>query len=160
MKRYSTIFLKFVVILIGIAVLAGLILLPPREGRAVGLDLVSIYSDPFIIYIYIASIPFFVALFQAFKLLSLVDKNKTFTKKAVKAVRNIKFCALAVIAFSLAVEAYLFIFLRNTSDDIAGGVMMELIIIFVSVVILAGSIVLQKLLQNGVDIKSENDLTV
>ena len=76
MKKGSTLFLKVVILLIAISVLAGLIWFPQTEGRATNLDLISIYTDPFIIYGFIASIPFFVALYQAIKLLGYVDKNK------------------------------------------------------------------------------------
>jgi hypothetical protein len=58
MKKSSTFFLKVVILLIAIGVLAGLIWFPQTEGRAAHLDLISIYTDPFIIYIYIASTPF------------------------------------------------------------------------------------------------------
>jgi hypothetical protein len=74
MKRASTLFLKVVLILIATVVLAGLLWFPQTEGRAANLDLFSIYSDPFIIYIYLGSVPFFVGLYQAFKLLNLIEK--------------------------------------------------------------------------------------
>ena len=160
MKRGSTSFLKVVIFLIAAVTLAGLIRFPQTEGRAANLDLISIYKDPFIIYIYIAFSPFFVALYQAFKLLGYIDKNKIFSQVSVNAVRNIKYCGLAIIAFILGAEAYLFIVERSKSDDIAGGVAGGLFIIFVSGVIATAAAVFQKLLQNAVDIKSENDLTV
>jgi len=160
MKQGPIIFLKVVILLIAIGALAAMIRFPQIEGRAANLDLISIYKDPFIIYIYIASIPFFVALYQAFKLLGFIDKNKIFSQVSVNAVRNIKYCGVAIAAFFVAAEAYLFIVQRGKSDDIAGGVAGGLLIIFVSVVIATAAAVFQKLLQNAVDIKSENDLTV
>ena len=76
MKKGSTLFLKFVICLIAIGALIWLIWFPQLEGRAANLDLISIYKDPLIIYAYIGSIPFFVALYQAFKLLGYIDGNK------------------------------------------------------------------------------------
>src|SRR5215217_6831412 len=99
LKRGSTVFLKVVILLIAISVLAGMIRFPQTEGRATNLDLISIYTDPLIIYAYIASIPFFVALYQAFKLLGYVDNNNIFSQPAVKAVRNIKYCAIIIGGF-------------------------------------------------------------
>src|SRR5215218_4038419 len=96
LKRGSTLFLKVVLLLIAIGVLAGMIRFPQTEGRAANLDLISIYADPLIIYAYIASIPFFAALYQAFKLLGYVDTNDVFSQRAVKAVRNIKYCAITI----------------------------------------------------------------
>lgn len=158
MKQGSTLFLKIVIVLIFFGVLAGLVWFPQTEGRATGLDVISIYKDPFIVSMYVASIPFFVALFQTFKLLGYVDKNKIFSQAAVKAVRNIKYCALVIIGF--LVMALFYIRVMAQGDDPAGPTMMGLVAIFTSVVIATAAGVFQKLLQNAVDIKSENDLTV
>ena len=81
MKRGSTLFLKLIILLIAIVVLTWMIVFPRLEGRATNLDLISIYKDPLIIYAYIGSIPFFVALYQAFKLLGYVDANNIFSPK-------------------------------------------------------------------------------
>ena len=66
MQRRSTIFLQVVIVALGIVALFIMIRFPLTEGRAANLDLFSIYADPFIIYGYVASIAFFVALYQAF----------------------------------------------------------------------------------------------
>ena len=86
MERASIIFLKTVIVLIGIVALVVMIRFPLTEGRAVNLDLFSIYSDPFIIYGYLASIPFFIALYQAFKLLGYIGQNEVFSLSSVKAL--------------------------------------------------------------------------
>jgi hypothetical protein len=79
--------------------------------------------------------------------------------RSVRALRIIKFCALITATLILGAEAYIFIFVRGT-DDVAGGVMMGAFIIFVSAVIATAAAVFERILQNAVDIKSENDLTV
>ncbi len=90
MKKGSTLFLKVVILLIAIGVLAWLIWFPQIEGRAANLDLISIYTDPLIIYGYIASIPFFVALYQAFKLLGYIDSNKVFSQSCSESSEEYK----------------------------------------------------------------------
>ena len=76
MKPSSTLFLKIVLCLIATCALVGIIWFPQTEGRAANLDLISIYADPLILYSFIASIPFFVGLYNAFKLLGFIDANK------------------------------------------------------------------------------------
>ena len=158
LKRGSTLFLKVVILLIAIGVLAAMIRFPQTEGRATNLDLISIYTDPLIIYGYIASIPFFVALYQAFKLLGHIDGNKVFSQSSVNAVRNIKYCAL--IFSGLIVLGILYIRLVVRGDDSAGVTALGIFTTFASIVIATVAAVFQRLLQNAVDIKSENDLTV
>src|SRR3989338_2953785 len=119
MKKGSTIFLQVVIVLIGIVALAVMIRFPLTEGRAVNLDLFSIYSDPFIVYGYVASIPFFVALYQAFKLLGLIGENKVFSLGSVKALRTIKCCAIALSI--LIVMAAVYIMMQHNADDDPAG---------------------------------------
>ena len=158
MKRGSTIFLQVIIVLIGVGALALLLWEPHIEGRNAHATLFQIYfNDPFLAYAYIASISFFVALYQAFKLLGYVGSNKVFSQAAVKALRTIKYCAIAIIGFVAVGE--IFILLSN-SDDRAGGVFMGVLITFGSVVIATAAAMFARILQNAVDIKSENDLTV
>ena len=159
MKKSSTIFLQIVIVLIGIGALAFMLWEPHIEGRNAHATLFQIYfNDPFLAWAYTASIAFFVALYQAFKLLGHIGRNEVFSQGSVKALRTIKYCAKIIVGFVVAAEAYLFI--ARPGDDIAGGVFMGLLIIFVSGVIAIAAAVFEKLLQKAVDIKSENDLTV
>ena len=107
---------------------------------------------------YIGPIPFFVALYQAFKVLGYAGQNKVFSEEAVNALRTIKYCALAIIGFVVVEE--LIIMLTHGSDDAAGGVFMGILITFGSIVIATAAAMFERILQNAVDIKSENDLTV
>ena len=153
-----TIFLQVVIVLIGIGALALMLWEPHIEGRNAHATLFEIYfKDPFLAYAYLASIPFFVALYQAFKVLGYIGQNKAFSQTTVKALRTIKFCALAIIGFVALGE--LFIMLGN-SDDRAGGVFMGILITFGSAVMATAVVVFERVLQSAVDIKSENDLTV
>ena len=159
MKRSSTIFLQAVLVALGIGALALLLWEPQIEGVNAHATIFEIYfKDPFLAYAYIASIAFFVALYQAFKLLGYIRHNKVFTLNSVKALRNIKYCAITLVSFIVLPEAYLFI--ARPGDDIAGGVAVGLLIIFGSSVIATAAAVFEKLLQTAVEIKSENDLTV
>lgn len=158
MKQSSTLYLKAVLLLISIGVFAGLLWFPQTEGRAQDLDLISIYSDPFILFIYIGSIPFFVGLYQAFTLLNLIDANKAFSQRAVHTLRNIKFASISLIGF--IVLALMYIRFMAHGDDPAGPTMLGIIVSFAVTVVATAAGIFQKLLQNAVDIKSENDLTV
>lgn len=158
MKHASTTFLKVIICLIGIAALAALLWMPQIEGRNVNADWVTIYlRDPFLIYIYIGSTPFFAALYQAFKLLSLIQKNKAFSTASVVALRNIKYCALALIGFIAGAEAYI---ISAVNDDRAGAIALGIYITFAITIVATATAVFEKLLQNAVDLQSENDLTV
>src|SRR5437867_9529058 len=120
MERTPIIFLPVVIIFIGIGAFALMLWEPHIEGRNVHATLFEIYfKDPFLAYAYIASIPFFVALYQAIKVLGYAGQNKIFSPAAVRALRIIKYCAVAIVGFVVGGE--IFIMLGN-SDDRAGGV--------------------------------------
>jgi Protein of unknown function (DUF2975) len=158
MKRSSTIFLQTVIVLIGMGALALMLWEPNIEGRNAHSTLFEVYfKDPFLAYAYIASTPFFVALHQAFKLLACTGQNKVFSPEAVKALRTIKYCALAIIGFVVVSVIFL---LRGDPEDRPAGVFMRVLITFGSIVVAAAAAMFERTLQNAVDIKSENDLTV
>jgi len=163
MKRSSTIFLQVVIVLIGIVALAIMIRFPLTEGRAANLDLFSIYSDPFIVYGYLASIPFFIALYQAFKLLRYIGQNKVFSLSSVKTLRTIKYCAITQGILIVMAALYIrisWIFHAKSDDDPAGFIAIAILATFISAVIATAAAVFEKTLQSAIDIKSENDLTV
>lgn len=159
MKKVSIIFLQAVIVLIGIVTLAILLWVPSTEGRAANLDLFSIYSDPFILYGYAASIAFFVALYQAFKLLGYIGQNKVFSSNSVKALKNIKYCAIVLSILIVAAGLYIRIF-HSKDDDPAGFLAICIVTTFVSIVVATAAAIFEKLLQNAIDMKSENDLTI
>lgn len=160
MKKSATIFLQAVLVIIGVASLALLLWEPRLESRNAHSTLFQVYfHDPFLAYAYTAAIPFFVALWKAFTILGLVRKNESFSTTTVQAFRTIKYCALITIMFILGAEGYFFIFQKG-KDDIAGGVAMGLFLLFTSVITATCAALFEQLLQNAVDIQSENDLTV
>ena len=157
MNRGSTIFLQVVIVLIGIGALALMLWEPHIEGRNAHATTFQIYfNDPFLAYAYIASIPFFMALYQAFKVLGYVRQNRTFSQATVKALRTIKYCALAIIGF-VAVSVIFLIFADK--DDRPAGAFMRILIAFLSIVIATAAAMFERILQNAVDIKSGNDVT-
>ena len=160
MKKSSTAFLQVVIVLLGIGALALMLWEPHIEGRNAHATVFQIYfEDPFLAYAYTASIAFFVALYQAFKLLGYAGRSEIFSQRSVKALRSVKYCAISLVGFLVGAEAYFFI-VRRGEDDIAGGVMMGMSLIFVSVVVATAAAVFEKILQSAVELKSENDLTV
>lgn len=159
MKRISTLFLQAVIVLIGIVVLALMIRLPLTEGRAVNLDLLSIYSDPFILYGYVASIAFFVALYKAFKLLGYIGENKVFSSNSVAALKSIKYCAIGLSILIVMAGLYINVF-HSKEDDSAGFIAICIVTTFASSVVATAAAIFEKILQNAIDMKSENDLTI
>nr|WP_245247347.1 MULTISPECIES: DUF2975 domain-containing protein [unclassified Paenibacillus] len=108
--------------------------------------------------LYATVIPFYFALYQAFKLLSYIDKNTAFSELSVRALRNIKYCAVTI--GTLYVLGMPLFYLLAEGDDAPGIIVIGLIMIFASMVIAVFAAVLQKLLKEAIDIKTENDLTV
>jgi hypothetical protein len=107
---------------------------------------------------YISVIPFFVALYQAFKLLSYIDKSLAFSDFSVKALKIIKFCAMTMSGVYVVILP--FVFLVAELDDAPGLVIVGMVPIFAPMVIAVFAAVLQRLLQEAITIKHENDLTV
>jgi hypothetical protein len=156
-RRSSTAFLQVVIALVGVGVLAFMLWEPQVEGVNAHATFFQKYFSVFVAYVYIGSIPFFVALYQAIKLLGYVRTNKVFSQEAVRALRTIKYCALAVIVF---VGVSVVFMIGGDREDRPGGIFMRMLVAFPSIIVATAAAMLERVLQNAVDIKSENDLTV
>lgn len=147
MKKIPIIFLQTVIVLVGIGVFAFMLWEPHIEGRNAHATFFEIYfKDLFLAYAYTGSIAFFTALYQAFKVLGYVRQNKAFSQATMKALCTIKYCALILIGFVVAAEAYLCIV--RPGDDIAGGVFMGVLIAFASSVVVAAAAMFEGILQD------------
>lgn len=158
-KRGSTIFLKVIIFLAGIAVLALCIFLVPHMANFASKLYPNISLLKYLIYIvmYGSAVPFYFALYQAFNLLRYIDENTAFSELSVKALKNIKCCAI-IISGLYVLGMPLFRFIANKVDPPIG--ILGFIIIFASLIIAVFAAILQRLLQEAINIKSENDLTV
>jgi hypothetical protein len=152
MKQVSTLFLRGVIVFIGLIVLAICLFILPAGVRAE-----EMYR-PILIGLYVAAVPFYGALFQTMKLLQYIDTDKAFSDLSILALKRIKYCALAI--WALFVAGLPLLYDRANKDDAPGVLALGLVIAFASFVIATFAEVLQKLLQNAIAIKTENDLTV
>lgn len=160
MKQASTLFLRIAVIFIGLPVLVMCIFLVPEIGNVAAQLLPEFAPVKYFVFLifYGSAIPFYFALFQAIKLLSYIDKNNAFSQLSVEALKKVKYCA--IIISSLHVLALPLFYLFAEMDDAPGVIFVGLIVPFASMVIAVFAAVLQRLLQEAILIKSENDLTV
>ena len=159
MKR-ETFFLKISLFLIGAPILAlCLFLVPKIANYAAELYPHMAYMKYLVLLnMYAAAIPFYFALYQAYKLLSYIDRNDAFSALSVKALKTIKYCAVAIsVLYIMGLPLF---YLIAELDDAPGIILIILVIIAASGVIGIFAAVLQKLLRHAMDIKEENDLTV
>jgi hypothetical protein len=161
MKRSSIIFLQIVIVLIGVAALALLLWEPQVEGVNKDASQFEIYfQDPFLALVYAGSIPFFFALYQAIKALGYVGRNQVFSPEVVKSLRTIKYCALAVIGFVVLEELFILLSGNRDLENPGAPIFLGLLITFPAIVVATAAAMFERILQNAVDLKSENDLTV
>lgn len=127
MQPSLALFLQVIVVLLGLGISGFLLGEPHLEGRNAHSTIFEIYfKDPFLAYVYVGSIPVFVALFRAFGLLGNVRKNGRFSQASVTALRTIKRCALVVIGFVAGAVAIILIF--GDREDRPAGIFMSLLV--------------------------------
>lgn len=151
-----TVFLRAVVVLTGTAALVLMLLEPQIEGRNTNATTFEIYfNDPFLAYAYLSSIPFFVGLYQGFRVLGNVAQNQVFSQANIKALQTIKRCAFAIVGLVALGELWI---VSSESDDQAGGVFIGILITSGMVVIAATAVMFERILQNAMETKnSTND---
>lgn len=160
MKQVPTLFLKVTVMLIAIPILALCIFLVPELANLASKLLPKLALIKYLVSLLFdgSAIPYYFALYQAFKLLRYIDKNQAFSQNSVNALKKIKYCAITISILHLLVLPLFYLF--ADMDDAPGVIFVGLVVPFASMVIAVFAAVLQRLLQEAIDIKSENDLTV
>lgn len=158
MKSGSTLFLRIAVFLIGAPVLALCIFLLVALTRDPFNPTYAPYLYPIVIGLFVSTIPFYAALYQALKLLGYIDKNEAFSELSVKALKVIKYCAITISGIYVII--WPFVIPVAQLDDAPGLTLFAMIPIFASLVIAVFAALLQRLLKEAIDIKSENDLTI
>lgn len=97
-------------------------------------------------------------MYQSFKLSGYIDKKLAFSEVSLNALHTVKLCA--VIFGAMFLGSMLYILATVKDDDPVGFLVLGSVIVLASSVIATFAAVLQKLIQSGVDMQSENDLTV
>jgi len=158
MKINKTLFLKITICILAIlTLLLGIFWLPHILNLLGSNNRVYIeLKKPIIILVYATIIPFFIVLKKAFKLLQYIEKGIVFSNKSVDFLKAIKYSGLIIgIIYSIG----LVIFLINSKMGLTGYIIIA-ILIFASVNISVFASVMEEILENGYEIKSENDLTI
>ncbi|MBT2741022.1 DUF2975 domain-containing protein [Bacillus sp. ISL-77] len=148
-KRGSTTFLKVIIFLAGIAVLALCICLPEIAIKDAKVHPDTAYFlIPFLVCAYGFCITFSVALYQAFKLLTYIEKNNAFSELSLNSLKVIKKCVFTVIFFIVLGIVILKVLSKVTGDDAAGPISLSLMGILATSIIAAIVDVLQKPIKN------------
>jgi len=134
MNRCSARFLQVVIVLIGLGTLGLMLWEPHLEGRNAHATTFEIYfHDPFLAYVYVGSIPFFVALQRAFRLFGQVGRDGTFSAASVDDLRTIKVCALIILGFVAGGVVIILAF--GDGEDRPAGIFMSFLVAFAATVI-------------------------
>lgn len=160
MKEFSINFLRLAIIFLGLAVLAFCVFALPAMLRGASAEFPEAAWSVFLIIggLYATAIPFYIALWQIFKLLHYIDKKIPFSNLSFQAVKNIKYCVISIAI--LYVGGVPLLLPIAEADDAPGIILMGMFIAGAPVVAAVFTAVLQKVLQNAIDLQSENDLTV
>jgi len=144
-KKGSTTFLKVIIFLVGMAVLALCIWLPEMAVRDAKVHPNTAYFlIPFVVCAYGFFITFLIVLYQVFKLLTYIERNNAFSELSLRSLKVIQNCAVTVIFFIVLGIGNLMLLAKVTGEDAAGPISLSLMGILVTSTIAAFINVLQK----------------
>ena len=163
MKKSSTLLLKAAVILMGIPVLVLAVVLwwqigtvameEAFKGATLGYIILGILTG-----MTLSMMPYYASLYQAFKMLTYIDGNEAFSALTVAALKKIKKYALIICGLYVLISPLVFAVAQW--DDAPGLVILGMVPAFAALVVALFAAVLQRLLQEAIEMKSENELTV
>lgn len=158
MEKGKSIFLKIAVILLGLPVLAiGATGIPWLFKHPVN----PTYDQmiyPVVAGLYATTIPYLLALYQTFKLLSYIETSEAFSLMSVESLGAIKRCAFLISGIYLVMMP--FVFGIAELDDAPGLILVGGVPVFASLAVAVFAAILEKLLQEALELKFENQLTI
>jgi len=150
LSRNAALLLQVFIVFLGVAMFGLLLWEPHLEGRNAHATMVQIYFyDPFLAYVYVGSIPFFVALYKAFGLLGELRRRGVFSHNIVNALRTIKRCAIAILGF--VGGAVVFILFFGDGEDRPGGIFMSGLVALLASFVVTATAILIRILQAGLN---------
>lgn len=160
MKRATTLFLRAALIVIAFGVAALCAILIPFLWSDVANSSFSYAYAIYTIFIvmYVAAVPYFIGIYKAWRLLSLIDKGRAFSAESVKVVKALSICG-AIIS-GLYVVSLPFFYIWAQGDDAPGLVIIGMVLAGVPMIVSVFAALLQRLISEATDIKAENELTV
>jgi hypothetical protein len=159
-KRGSTLFLRVAIIVMAlVALLIGMFFVP-------GLAREWAYYFPEMTWtryllmagLYASGIPLYMALYQAMKLLGYIDRNTAFSLASVRALKRIQYCGIVMGIIWMSGMPFIYYFAER--DDAPGLILFGAAFAAVPFAVAVFAALLKKLLQNAIDMKAENELTV
>ncbi|MTD41372.1 DUF2975 domain-containing protein [Erwinia sp. CPCC 100877] len=158
MKRVSIIFLKTAVVLISLPIFLlgslGMIYLVKNPANPQYAYLLY----PSAVLIFLSAIPFFITLYESFRLLICIDKGQTFSEQTTKRLKKIQYCAGAISMLYLFMLPFLFGIAEI--DDAPGLIIIGSVPMFIALLIAVFAGVLQRLLQEAIAMKAAANLSV
>jgi hypothetical protein len=159
-NNFSPVFLRIIIVIVGLVVLTLCVFAFPHIGEGFTAEFPQEPKSEYLVMasLYTAAIPFFLALYFGLKLLSYIDLNKAFSEDSVCILQKIAYCA---VAMSIALMVYMPAAYHFAEiDDAPGVIVFAFVFACMPLVVAVFAAVLKKLLQNAIDFKKENDLTV
>jgi hypothetical protein len=157
-QKELSVWLKLIIVICGFFGLLFCIYFSPEIGRKILLNsdnLKKLYN-PFITFIWITGIPFFIALILGWQICSDIGSNQTFTVRNADRLKIISI--LSMIEGVLYVGALLYLFVVGSYQT--NALIVLLLILFFSVVISIFTSMLSHLVRKASEIKQDNDLTI
>lgn len=153
-KNISTLILKAAVVILGLIVIALCIFALPSawKGGQVEFPEASYAVKLIVIGLYATTVPFFIALWQTLGLLHYIRKDIAFSDLSVKALKNIKHCAIIIGVLYMGGLPLLLPIAQ--ADDAPGLLIFGFAIACAPFVIAAFANVFQKILQSGIELKN------
>lgn len=153
-----SVWLKLIIVFCGIFGLLFCIYIAPETGREMLLgskNLEGLYN-PFIAFIWITGIPFFMALVLGWQICSDIGFDQAFTVKNAGRLKIIS--VLSMVEGVLYIGALLYLFVVGSYHT--NILIVMLLILFFSVVISIFTSLLSHLVRKASEIKEDNDLTI
>jgi len=162
MNNKSVKTLKAILIIVSAAVFLteAFLLYPLAIKYAYRVQSFSEIRPAFLVFIYITSVLFYIALFQGLRICNKIIENKPFSKSNIYSFKIARNCAFAEFVLYLAGSVFVYLFTASKGVPAITAVVALSLVSFMALILTLACSVLIEMLRRGNELQEENAMTI
>lgn len=159
-KSVKTLKVLLIIVSAVVFVFEALLLYPLSIKYAYRVQSFSPLRPAFLVFVYITSVLFYIAIFQGLRICNNVIQNKPFSKSNIYNFKIARNCSAPVFALYLIASVFIYLFTANHGTPALTAVVATALISFMALILALACSVLIELFKRANELQEENAMTI
>lgn len=159
-KSVKTLRVLLIIVSVAVFLFEAFLLYPLSIKYAYRVQSFSSLRTAFLVFVYITSVLFYIALFQGLRICKKIIENKPFSKSNIYCFRIARNCAGIEFALYLVSSVFVYFFTAHNGTPAITAVVAMALISFMALILCLACSVLIEMLKRANEIQEENSMTI